>query len=373
MGKQSGSVPSRRAFLTQGGAAVVGAALGGGTAVGAGAAEKAGAYDEVLGRVRTPHKHPELVLKPSYEKDAYDALAVDCPFLFRHEGRYWMTHIGFDGVGYRTGLAVSDDLLHWEKLGLLVDRGPQGSVTEFNVALTWIVRDNALFGAGELKAVDGRYLGTYHAYPRPGYEVGPAAIGLCRSDDLRHWTFEKPFLQASDADAGDWGRGGLYKSCLVEHDGIYYMFYNAKTPDAPWAEQTGLVTSPDLRTWQRHDGNPVLRLGPAGAFDDRFCSDPCVVRCDGVWAMFFYTLSSDGRARDSVAFSRDLLTWEKSNEILIDVGPPGSIDSKYAHKPGIFTKDGKLYHFYCAVAPPTSRAMGDVEVNEIRGIAVATS
>jgi len=338
-----------------------------------GSAKKAGAYDEVLARLRTPHKHPELILKPSYKKGAYDVLAVDCPFVFRHDGRFRMTHVGFDGVGYRTGLAASDDLIHWEKQGLLVDRGPKGSVTEFNVALTWIVRENDLFGCGELKAVDGRYLGTYHAYPRPGYEVGPAAIGLCWSDDLRHWSFEEPFLRASDPGAGQWERGGLYKSCLVEHDGTYYMFYNAKTPEAPWVEQAGLVTSTDLRHWRRHDANPVIRLGPDGRFDDRFCSDPCVVRCGDVWVMFFYTLSSDGRARDSVAFSRDLLTWEKTNAILIDVGPPGSIDSKYAHKPAVFTKDGKLYHFYCAVAPPTNRTMGDVEVAEIRGIAVATS
>jgi len=330
-------------------------------------------YARLLERLRTPNKHPELVVEASYKKDTYDALAVDCPFVFRHGDRFCMTFVGFDGVGYRTGLATSTDLIHWEKQGLVLGRGAKGSPTEYNAALNWIVRENELFGPGRLKPVKGRFLGAYHAYPRPGYESGPAAIGLCSSEDLHDWDLEEPFLHAADPDAGDWERGGLYKSCLVEHEGTYYLFYNAKTAESPWAEQTGLAMSSDLKHWERYGSNPVVRLGAQGSFDDRFCSDPYVVRCGDIWAMFFYTLSTDGRARDSVAFSRDLLHWEKSNEILIDVGAEGSIDSRYAHKPAVFVENGKLYHYYCAVAPWPARKRGEVEVGEIRGIAVATS
>lgn len=327
----------------------------------------------LLERLRTPHKFPQLVVAPSYEQGTYDALAVDCPFVFRHKRRYYMTHVGFDGIGYRTGIAWSTNLITWTKEGLLIDRGPQGSTTEFNVAMSWIVRDNELFGDGKVKKIDDRFLGTYHAYPQAGYESGPAAIGLCWSADLRQWRVKEPCLHASDADAGDWERGGLYKSCLVEHDGTFYMFYNAKTTAAPWIEQTGVATSTDLKTWNRHPGNPVIPVGPKGSFDDTFCSDPCVLRCGETWVMFFYTLSSDGHARDSVAFSDDLLHWRKSNEILVDVGPPGSMDSRYAHKPAVFTHEGKVYHYYCAVSPAVNTKKGNVEVSEIRGIALAAT
>jgi predicted GH43/DUF377 family glycosyl hydrolase len=110
--------------------------------------------------VRTPRKETRLVLAPSYRKGAYDSHAVDAPFVFGHAGRFWMTHVGWDGMGYRTGLAVSDDLLHWSKEGLILDRGPKGSVTEYNAALTWILRENEVFGGGELKATKGRYVGA---------------------------------------------------------------------------------------------------------------------------------------------------------------------------------------------------------------------
>ncbi len=328
-----------------------------------------------LESIRTPHKHEPLVLAASYREGEFDSHAVDCAFPFVHGGKYWMTYVGWDGVGYQTGLASSDDLLNWTKEGLLLGRGPRGSVTEYNMALTCIMRDNELFSSGTLKQVDGRYVGTYHAYPEPGYEAGPAVIGLCFSDDLRSWEVQSPMLEPDASCA--WEAGGLYKSWLLEADGTYYLFYNAKDKKdktaGPWAEQTGFATSTDLVHWQRFPGNPVLRVGPKGAFDDRFASDPVVLRHRDKWLMFYFGLSSDGHARDSVAVSDDLTTWRKSNEILVDVGPAGSIDSCHAHKPGIIAEDGKLYHFYCAVAPAGNWQLGEIEHNEGRGIALATS
>ncbi|MFZ4397100.1 MAG: hypothetical protein ACOYOU_15910 [Kiritimatiellia bacterium] len=140
-----------------------------------------------------------------------------------------MTYIGWDGTGYQTGLASSDNLLNWNKERLLLGRGPKGSATEYNVALTCLLRDHELFGPGTLKRVNGRFVGTYHAYPHPGYEVGPAAIGLCYSDDLQAWDICPPVLFPEP-------------SCA----------------------------------WERFSGNPVLRLGAKGDFDDIFASDPCV-------------------------------------------------------------------------------------------------
>ena len=257
---------------------------------------------------------------------------------------------------------------------MVIDRGPKGSVTEFNAALTWIVRDNDLFGDGALKRVNGRYLGTYHAYPGAGYEEGSAAIGLCWSDDLRHWELEKPCLHCDDLDSGAWERGGLYKSCLVEQDGVYTLFYNAKNfLNGAWLEQTGAVVSTDLKHWRRVSSEPLVRVGSHGTFDDLFASDPCVLRVGDVWAMFYYGNSGDGHARDGVAFSHDLLHWEKAGEVLIDVGPAGSIDARHAHKPALFYSAGKLFHYYCAVAPAVNHRMGEIEHDEIRGIAVAIS
>lgn len=362
---------SRRELLTQAalyaGAGAIGAASQADTASDIPASEIA----QAAKRVQTPHKIPRLVLEASYKRGEFDSHAVDCPFVFRHDGRFYMTHIGFDGTGYRTGLASSEDLITWKKEGLILDRGPSGSVTEYNIALTWIVRDNNLFGPGTLTRIGGKYVGVYHAYPKPGYESGPAVIGLCKTEDLRHWTIEEPFLHAEDG--AEWERGGLYKGCLLRDRGVYYLFYNAKNRENGWTEQIGLATSRDLKHWSRYTGSPVVPVGVRGTWDDVFASDPCVLRMGKLWAMFYYGLSSAGPALDGVAFSRDLYHWTKWPDSLTNLGPAGSIDSRYAHKPGVFGWKGVTYHYYCAVAPCPAGHMGDIETGEVRGIALATS
>ena len=51
--------------------------------------------------------------------------------------------------------------------------------------------------------------------------------------------------------------------------------------------------------------------------------------------------------------------------------PRHGIDGRYAHKPGVISKDGKVYHFYCAVAPAEDPKQGEIEYGEVRGISVA--
>lgn len=327
---------------------------------------------DLLPIIKTPVKVPRLLVAPSFRRSAFDSHSVDCPFLFSRAGRYYMTYVGWDGIGYQTGLASSGDLLHWTKEGCIFGRGPAGSVTEYNAALNCILRDNELYGAGELRPVNGRYVAAYHAYPRAGYEEGPAVIGLCTSDDLYHWEAGAPILRPEDG--AEWENGGLYKPWLLEHDGTYYLFYNAKTrAEHGWIEQTGLATSPDLIHWTRHPANPVLPVGGPADFDAIFASDPCVLHHEGVWWLFYYGLARDGHARDGVAWSHDLRHWTKSGAILVDVGGPGSVDAVYAHKPGIIAKDGVLYHFYCAVARAADPRQGEIESGETRGITAAHS
>lgn len=314
--------------------------------------------------VRTPYKYGRLVLGASPEPDAFDSRSVDCPFVFYHDGRYWMTYVGFDGYGYQTGLASSEDLIHWEKHGCIVPRNPKSEIAQFSVALNWILRENELRSPGRLRKVNGKYLGAYHAYPKPGYEQGPASIGLCWSEDLFHWSLEPPVLRPEDG--AEWERGGLYKPCLLEHEGTFYLIYNAKN-DVPrgWREQTGVAWSKDLKTWERYAGNPILRNGPPGSPDERFASDPCVLRSGDLWLIFYYGLDARGKARDLLAVSPDLLHVTKCDEVLIDVGPPGSIDETYAHKPSVVFDGRCLYHFYCAVSYRDKK--------ETRGISVARS
>lgn len=320
-----------------------------------------------LAEYRTPHKYGKLVLDKSSHAGSFDSKGVDCPFVFSVGERFYMTYVGFDGIGYQTGLAHSDDLMHWTKTGLILGRDPKSKYTRYNVALTAILRDDAVTSAGSLKKIRGRYLGTWHAYPEAGYETGAAVIGLAWSDDLRRWDLDQPILLP--ADGAPWERGGLYKSYLVEERGTFYLFYNAKDKtQGIWHEQIGVATSKDLKAWHRHPGNPIIPNGPRGSWDERFASDPFVLRRRGEWAVFYFGLSKEGRARELLALGTDPYHLRKVPEIIIDIGSPGSIDDRFAHKAALISSRGDLYHFYTAAS-----GNGIGEGDDVRGISVARS
>lgn len=316
------------------------------------------------GRLATPHKLGKLVLSASGVPGSYDSNSVDCPFVFTHNGHFYMTFVAFDGVGYQTGLASSSNLVDWTKEGIILKRDPSSPILKYNAAMNWILRENGLYSPGKLKQVDGHFLGAYHAYPKVGLEQGAAVIGLARSKDLRTWVCDPPILRPEDGAA--WERGGLYKPCLVENAGTYYLFYNAKNQtEGPWHEQTGVASSNDLIHWTRFEENPVIPNGPAGSMDEKFASDPCVLQDGNRWAFFYFGLDAKGVARDLVATGPDLKHATKCAAALVDVGPAGSVDSTYAHKPSMIAWKGDLYHFYCAVSR--------VNRKELRGISVARS
>ena len=72
---------------------------------------------------RTPYKYG-MVMAP---KDNYHKF--DCPTVFQKDGKWFMTYVcyngksGTDGRGYETWLAKSDDLLHWQTLGRVLEYG----------------------------------------------------------------------------------------------------------------------------------------------------------------------------------------------------------------------------------------------------------
>ena len=304
-----------------------------------------------IGRYLTDFKIGKEVIGPSGIPGAFDGKAVDSPFVFRHNGRFYMLYVGFDGKGYQTALAVSHDLLSWKKEALLFSREEGEAWDAGGVAGNWILRENELYGPARLKKAGGKYWMVYHSYPGEGYEAGPARIGLAYTEDetLHHWTrLDNPVL--SWEDGADWEKGGLYKGCLVESGELYYLFYNAKnSSEWLWREQIGVAVSENLLNWKRLYTEPVIR-NTAGAWDSCFCADPCVVKDGKVWLMFYY--GYDGaHAQEGIAYSEDLLHWTKHPDPILRHGGKGEIDEFHAHKPGVITKDGHLYHFYCAVRP----------------------
>jgi hypothetical protein len=319
------------------------------------------------------HKNTSLVLAPTHRAGDWNSLGVDGANVFRVGDRLGMTVVGWDGEGYQTALAWREGS-GWSEPRLIFRRDPGSAIRKHNASITSILRDPALRGDGQLLQIDGWYYGTYHAYPLAGYEEGAGVIGFVRSRDLSEWEEVGGLLRPEDG--APWEQGGLYKSWLMRHEERWWVFYNAKDhTDGSWIEQTGAAVSDDLETWTRVAEHPLLPVGGPGSHDERFASDPCILRDeDGTWVMFYYGLPVGRGAVDLVATSPDLLTWTKASSPLLVPGPRGSVDDRHAHKPAVIADGDRLLHFYCAVRRLDEPVqVGDYTIDEMRGIGLAWS
>ena len=313
--------------------------------------------------IRTPCKYG-MLLEPA------DGEMLDNPMVFRHAGAWYMMFIRFDGKGYETWLAKSQDLLSWTRLGCVFKRGEKGTWDEAQADGWPTLIDTRWDGPNTLNTFQGKYWMMYLGGAAHGYETDPLSTGVAWTDDpgaVKQWTraLDRPVLQPSDSDARPFERKTIYKHFTVEDPsracgGRFVNFYNAK-PEGVWQETIGMAVSDDLLRWRRVGDGPVISDCPPGKHG--ISGDPMIKRIGDVWVMFYfgYQWRPDVKgAFDTFACSYDLRNWTKwTGEPLVK--PSTKYDSTHAHKPWVLKHGGIVYHFYCAVA------------GKRRGIALATS
>jgi len=313
----------------------------------------AAVLSNIYEEVRTPYKYG-IVLK------AENGKMVDSPSVFRHGGKWYMVYIIFDGTGYETALAVSDDLLAWQTLGKILPFR-EGTWDALQAAGYIALQDHAWGGSYTLATHDGKYWLSYLGGKLKGYEADPLMIGMAWTDDPTRpapWTrLAEPVLTRDQPDCREWEKLTQYKSNII-HDreqslGFpYVMFYNAKTVSGH--ECIGMALSHDMKTWVRYGREPVIDNGKG------LSGDPQITRIGDVWVMFYFGAHWKPNAFDTFACSYDLVHWTKwEGPHLVEPSEPW--DEKYAHKPWMIKHDGVVYHFYNAVG------------SEGRVIALATS
>ena len=302
------------------------------------------------------HYYPDHVIPPKPDiKGFEDVYETDVPTVYQLPGdtKWHMSFIGFNGRGYQSFVAESDDLLKWTNMRLAMGFGNEGKFDYGGCVLgAYLYEEYDIKAARTLKKKDDKYWSLYGAYAKQGgYEIDPGYEGIASSEGGLTWHRAKDqyILSVYDKGAREWERNAIYQPWLVEHRGQFYDFYNAKrTP--PWIEQIGLAISTDLLDWKRHPDNPVLRVRPNG-FDAEFVADGKVFKDGDHWVMFYFGVGKGG-AHIMIAFSRDMLHWTADPEPLYKAGGnPSGLDSQYAHKISLVwnPKNETFYMFYDAV------------------------
>ena len=315
---------------------------------------------------RNWHYQPNHVISSAPNIPGYTSFqGTDVPTVFQLPGdtaKWYMTFIAFNGGGYQSFIAESTDLVNWTNRRLAMPFGPAGAFDYGGVVLgAYLYESYDIKARRTLKLKDGKFWSLYGAYDsQTGYEAGVGSNGLASSSDGVNWTrFQnQPVLSIYDADRGAWENNVIYMPWLVEHQGMFDNFYNAK--GGP--EQTGMATSSDLLSWTRYANNPVIPVG-ASIYNTSFSSDPKVFWDRDHWVCFFFGLGSGG-AHIMAAFSRDLYNWTVDPvPLYLAGGNPSGLDSSYAHKISLVWNPANetFYMYYNAVG------------NQGRGIGLITS
>uniref|UniRef100_F4CDC4 Glycosylase n=1 Tax=Sphingobacterium sp. (strain 21) TaxID=743722 RepID=F4CDC4_SPHS2 len=323
--------------------------------------------ESIYREVKTPYKHGLVMVPPSNDKK------MDCPTVFRKGDKWYMTYLIFDGRGYETWLASSNDLLKWTTLGKLMSFSDRETWDAHQKAGYNALQDITWGGTYELNKYKGKYWMSYFGGDGRGYEAGNLSIGMAYTKGkpwiAHEWTrMEKPLFTAKDADVRWWENRKLFKSTVIEDKKRlsghrFVMYYNANGDSAQnnlktrWFERIGMAVSDDMVHWKRYLQEPIVHH-PVG-----ITGDAVIQQIDDTYVMFYFGAFWQDRkgAFNRFAASKDLVYWtDWEGENLIEPSEP--FDALYAHKSFVLKHEGVVYHFYCAV-----------NKDEQRGIAVATS
>lgn len=125
----------------------------------------------------------------------------------------------------------------------------------------------------------------------------------------------------------------LWAPNIILFNDVYYMFYVAGGADHS-KYKINLATSTDLKTWIRHQKNPIVVDG----FDAR---DPFILRDKDVWILYYTANTRPTGGNHIVAYrtSKDLINWSDKKIAFTDpmVGTfGGPTESPYVVRRGSF-------------------------------------
>lgn len=314
--------------------------------------------------IKTPYKYGLVIAPPD------DARKIDCPGVFRKGNQWYMTYLIYNGRGYETWLAKSNDLLHWDTKGRILSFSDTADWDNNQKAGYIALQDPQWGGSYQLEPYKNQYWLSYFGGATRGYEAGDLSIGMAHtaSDPAipHEWQrTAKPVLTAYDPEVAWWDNHKLYKNTVLwdKKQTLGYpflMYYNANGDSLSkkrGAERIGMAVSNDMLHWRRYGTEPLLDhyTGITG--------DPYLQKIGDIWVMFYFgAFWKDTKgAFNRFACSRDMVHWtEWKGDDLIASSEP--YDDLFAHKSFVVKHNGIVYHFYCAV-----------NKKDQRGIAVATS
>jgi predicted GH43/DUF377 family glycosyl hydrolase len=223
--------------------------------------------------------------------------------------KMWYAAGGLPFITSRILYAWSSDGIEWTKYGsgsAVMEAGGTGSWD------IWVDTPEIIHNSAGYKMY-------YFGDTLPGGSnlkpSGLASIGVATSNDGINWTKYSNNPVLSRGDSSDWDRSWIESPAVLWDSaaGIYLMWYTG-IDTTQWRISIGLATSPDGFVWTKYSGNPVLRPGSPGSYDDMWAATPAVIKNNGRYEMWYSGFSSTTGYTNltmNFATSTDGIHWTK--------------------------------------------------------------
>ncbi len=201
-------------------------------------------------------------------------------------GRWHVYYSAWDGRTWRTLHAFTPDLRQWRDFGVVLSPDPQ----------TW--EGSYIAANGSALEWDGALWYWYVAGPRDRPRLGLA----------RDWR-KLPGPVLDPGPYMSWDERGVADPDVLRIGPYFYLYYLGQ--DRADRQRIGLARSADGIHWQKLVSNPILELGPPGAFDENGLGEPAVWQARGFYWMLYTGRGAGEIRRLGLARSTDGVHWSK--------------------------------------------------------------
>ena len=131
----------------------------------------------------------------------------------------------------------------------------------------------------------------------------------------------------------------------------YRLFYAGYDRDND-IEQIGVGLSQDLSNWILSKKNPIVPLGFSGSGDLKQTSNPCVLKKDGVYKMWYQGKSSHNKLGVFYAESKDAESWDGKEFPVLEYSENSDLNEYrlgYQHPHVLFDENKNKYFMWCSL------------------------
>lgn len=187
-------------------------------------------------------------------------------------------------------------------------------------------------------------------------------LALCATTEALcqlEWTkYEGNPVMVSDPDS--WEGLGILARSIIYQEGTYKMWYYGGWTGLSYPKlYIGYATSLDGITWEKSESNPVLTTGTPGSWEEHAVGGPSVIFDGTLYHMWYFGVNNNLKAEIGYATSLDGVTWDKyEGNPVLKLGPPDSWDSMRLIMSTVVLVDSVFHMWYIGLKSDNSRRIG---------------